>query len=251
VAENVEEGRRIKSQARSIDSFHSGANFGEVKSEKVAVDGAVRSHVRKSMSTVRNRVGEILKENDVRLEPNGAVFNVQSNSSETRVQRQITESNLSGKKVQVRVFTDSSWASEKEENKSREGYISIVANGAISWYSKLQKVTLSSTEAEYLAATEAAREIIFLNEILDELGILREKSILFIDNSSTIKQIKNPVFHKRSKHVKTRYHWIREAVKNGEFEVIWTPTEDMAADFLTKPVDQKVLSRNLGLIGLV
>jgi len=67
VAENVEEGRRIKSQARSIDSFHSGANFGEVKSEKVAVDGAVRSHVRKSMSTVRNRVAEILKENDVRL----------------------------------------------------------------------------------------------------------------------------------------------------------------------------------------
>jgi len=71
-----------------------------------------------------------------------------------------------------------------------------------------------------------------------------------MDNSSAIKQVKNPVFHKRSKHVKVKFHWLRQALKEEDFKIEWIKTEDMAADFLTKPVDQKVLSRNLSLIGM-
>jgi len=149
----------------------------------------------------------------------------------------------------LQVFSDSSWASERENSRSREGFVAVLASGAISWQSRLQRVTLSSTEAEYLSANESGRELVFLNEMLDELGVNRDKSILFLDNSSAIKQTKNPVFHKRSKHVKIKYHWIRQALREQDFKIEWIPTEQMSADFLTKPVDQKTLNRNLISIG--
>jgi len=169
-----------------------------------------------------------------------------SNSDRSDISMYWSESD----QIEVKVYSDSSFASEKEECRSREGYVAVIAGGAVSWYTRLQRITLSSTEAEYLAANEGGREIVFLNDVLDELGVKRDKSTLFMDNSSAIKQVKNPVFHKRSKHVKVKFHWLRQALKEEDFKIEWIKTEDMAADFLTKPVDQKVLSRNLCLIGM-
>jgi len=152
--------------------------------------------------------------------------------------------------IGIFVYSDASFASERENCLSRGAFVSVIAGGAVSWQTKLQRVSLSSTEAEYLAANEGGREIVFLNEVLDELGLIRTDSILCLDNVSAIKLAKNPVFHKRTKHVKIKYHWIRQAIKEEEFKIKWVASEDMGADFLTKAVDSKILSRNLKIIGM-
>ncbi len=77
----------------------------------------------------------------------------------------------------------------------------------VSWVSRLQKiVTLSTTEAEYVAVTEAALEMIWLKAFLGELGLKQEDSVLFSDSQSAIHLAKNPVFHARTKHIDLTFH---------------------------------------------
>lgn len=88
--------------------------------------------------------------------------------------------------------------------------ISRLNEGVISWMSQKQKsVVLSTTEAEYVAASECAKEIIWLNRLLNDITAVNDTPTLFVDNASAIKLAKNPEFHKRSKHIDVRYHFIR------------------------------------------
>ena len=86
-------------------------------------------------------------------------------------------------------------------------------NGCISWRSKKQStVALSSTEAEYMALTEAAQEAIWLKAFLHELGAMNsdEAVKIYEDNQGSIALAKNPKFHKRTKHIDIRYHFVLE-----------------------------------------
>ena len=85
------------------------------------------------------------------------------------------------------------------------------SGGAISWQSKLQKcVALSTTEAEYIATTEAGKEIIWLKQFLQELGLNRMEYIVYCDSQSAIDLSKNSMYHARTKHIDVRFHWIGE-----------------------------------------
>eukprot|EP00253_Pinus_taeda_P008912 PITA_08912 len=112
---------------------------------------------------------------------------------------------------------------------------------AISWASKKQSiVALSTAEAEYLAATAAACQAVWMRRMLRSLGQEQPKAtVIFCDNSSAIALSKNSVFHKRTKHIDTRFHYIRELVSNGEIVLEHCRTQEHVADILTKPLHQK------------
>nr|GEW73389.1 retrovirus-related Pol polyprotein from transposon TNT 1-94 [Tanacetum cinerariifolium] len=116
-------------------------------------------------------------------------------------------------------YTDSDLAGNKDNMKSTSGYLMTFAGGAVSWQSRLQKcVALSTTEAEYVAATEACKELLWLKRFLQELGFKQQRYAVLCDNQSAIHLAKNSMFHKRTKHIDVRYHWIRDAIEDGSYE---------------------------------
>jgi hypothetical protein len=112
-------------------------------------------------------------------------------------------------------YTDADYARDKDARKSTLGYLMTFAGGAVSWQSRLQKcVSLSTTEAEYIAVVEACKEVLWMKNFLQELEHKQEKYNLFYDNQSAIHLAKNSCFHSRTKHIDVRYHWIREVVSS-------------------------------------
>ncbi|RVW23003.1 Retrovirus-related Pol polyprotein from transposon TNT 1-94 [Vitis vinifera] len=123
---------------------------------------------------------------------------------------------------------------------------------AISWTSNLQKiVTLSTTEAKYVAATEAGKEMIWLHGFLDELGKKQEMSILHSDSQSAIFLAKNSAFHSKSKHIQTKYHFIRYLVEDKLVILEKICGSKNPADMLTKGVTIEKLKLCAASIGLL
>lgn len=120
-----------------------------------------------------------------------------------------------------------------ETRKSTTGYVIMYSDGPISWCSKKQPIiTLSSTEAEYVAATECCKEILYLKTLIEELTGKIIKTTLNIDNQSTICLIKNGIGNKRSKHIDVRYRFINEKVTTGQLKYCSSDTQH--ADIFTK-----------------
>ncbi|CAL9013346.1 unnamed protein product, partial [Prunus brigantina] len=115
-----------------------------------------------------------------------------------------------GGKPELIGYTDADMAGDLDSRKSTSGYLITFSGGAVSWQSKLQKcVALSTTEAEFIAATEACKackEMLWMKRFLQELGQEQHKYILHCDSQSAIHLSKNPSFHSRSKHIDVRYH---------------------------------------------
>lgn len=133
-------------------------------------------------------------------------------------------------------YVDADWGNCPNDRRSYTGFAFLLADGAISWESRKQRtVALSSTEAEYMGMTEAVKEAIYLKRFLLELGFEGSTEVtLFCDNVGAQKLATNPVFHSRTKHIDIRHHFIREAVNEHHIKLVYTPTEKMTADVLTK-----------------
>jgi len=132
-------------------------------------------------------------------------------------------------------YTDSDMAGDVDSRKSTSGYLIKFAGGVVAWQSRLQRcVALSTTEAEFIAITEACKELIWFKKFLQELGFVQDKYILFCDSQSAIHLSKNPTFHNRSKHIDMRYHWILDALDVGLLELSKVHTDDNGADMMTK-----------------
>ncbi|GJX92059.1 retrovirus-related pol polyprotein from transposon TNT 1-94 [Tanacetum coccineum] len=148
-------------------------------------------------------------------------------------------------------YTDSDLAGNKDNMKSTSGYLMTFAGGVVSWQSRLQKcVALSTTEAEYVAATEACKELLWLKRFLQELGFKQQRYAVLCDNQSTIHLAKNSMFHKRTKHIDIWYHWIRDAIEDGMFELNKVHTDDNASDMLTKAVAREKLKIRCSFAGM-
>ena len=129
----------------------------------------------------------------------------------------------------------------------------ISGGAAVSWGSKQQDVVaVSNTEAEYMALTHSTREALYLAYLQAELGIegAGEGVVLLCDNQSSMKISQNPVFHKRSKHIAIRYHFIREKVESGKVVLQFIGTKLMAADQLTKHVGVQFLVAGKEMMGM-
>lgn len=117
------------------------------------------------------------------------------------------------------------------------GYVTRIAGGSVTWSSKkIKSVCMSSTEAEYIAASEAVMELEWLHELFQYMNSKIPKSMFYIDSEPGIKVAKNPVFHSKTKHIPIRYHKIRNAAGDGLIEIKYVNTKDQVADILTKPL---------------
>jgi len=135
-------------------------------------------------------------------------------------------------------FTDSDHSGDLVHRRSTSGVVFYIGSNLVTWTSQKQKVvTLSSCEAEYVAAAAGACQGVWLCMLLTYLTRTEiQKFRLLVDNMSAIELSKNPVHHDRSKHIDTRFHFIRECVENGVVSVEHVRTEDQLADILTKPL---------------
>lgn len=122
----------------------------------------------------------------------------------------------------------------------------------MAWQSRLQKcVALSTTEAEFIAATEACKELLWMKSYLEELGFKQDRYVLLCDNQSAIHLGKNSTFHSRSKHIDRRYHWIRDVVASKEVELVKVHTDDNGADMMTKSLPRGKLEVCRVIAGMV
>lgn len=151
-------------------------------------------------------------------------------------------------------YSDADYAGDRNTRRSTSGYICFLGDGPISWCSQQQRcVALSTTESEYIAAAEAAKEISWLKLLFDDIRCSYQNSTLFMDNQSAIRLVKNPEFHKRTKHVDVKYHFIREKYTQKVFDIEYVSTELQKADIFTKSLPKErfqILRKMIGVFPL-
>jgi hypothetical protein len=140
--------------------------------------------------------------------------------------------------IRICGWSDADFANNPQDRVSVSGYVFKLGEGAITWSSKKQNsVALSSTEAEYTAMAHAAREVIWLRNLFEELHLPQKlPTILYGDNQSALAIAQNPQYHARSKHFDVKNHYIRDKIRDGLIKEIYCPTDDMIADLFTKPL---------------
>ncbi|KAK8656810.1 hypothetical protein V6N13_098745 [Hibiscus sabdariffa] len=167
--------------------------------------------------------------------------------------------------LSIKGYTDASFQTDKDDSRSQSGFVFHLNGGAVSWKSSKQDtVADSTTEAEYIAASEAAKEAVWIKKFVTELGVVPSISDalelysseaakeavwikkfvtelgvvpsisdaleLYCDNNGAIAQAKEPISHQRSKHILRRFHLIREIVDRGDVEICKVHTDDNIAD---------------------
>ena len=134
--------------------------------------------------------------------------------------------------------SDSDYANCVVTSRSIGGYCFSLGSGAISWSSKKQTtVADSSCYAEYIALHDAGHEVSFLRQLLTNLQFLPSSPTqLFCDNDAATQLSEDHVWHSHTKHIRVKYHYIRELVLNGEAKVTRVGSKDNVADILTKPL---------------
>jgi hypothetical protein len=151
-------------------------------------------------------------------------------------------------------YVDADWAGDRDDRKSTTGYVFMLGSTPITWRSQKQAcVACSSTEAEYVALSSAAREGMWLRGLLKELQILDDKTTttLYCDNQSAIRLSENPVLHQRTKHIDIKHHYIRECVGGGHLKISHVPSADNIADIFTKPLGRTQFEHLRHRLGLV
>jgi len=225
----------------------------------------------------------------------GITFGNTGNATIEAIKKAVKDSNTLGDTTSlgkgltgILGFTDSDWAGDIDSRKSTSGYVFTLHSGAISWKSRKQNVVAtSSTEAEYIASTEAVKEGLWLRRLMAEIrgsqqpandgtptedlhdidtrnewGCLlpsekattsqsmNHSQIIFADNQGAIKLSENPKHHSRSKHIDVKFHFIREASQQGLIRLVYIPTTDMVADILTKPLARDKHEKHMEGMGL-
>ena len=149
-------------------------------------------------------------------------------------------------------YSDSSHNVDVDDGRSTTSHMFYLNDCLITWCSQKQEtVALSSCKAEFMAATEAAKQAIWLKELLAEIVEKPcEKVVVRIDNISAIALTKNPVFYGRSKHIHKRYHFVRECIDNDQMEVEHIAGTLQKADILTKALGRIKFKEMRELIGV-
>jgi len=153
--------------------------------------------------------------------------------------------------IMIQAYCDADYAADGDR-KSISGYVFILAGSPISWQAKKQTTVAQSTvESEYAAMALAAKEMIWLQYLLRDLGMSKyTPTVLLCDNQGAISLAKNPTHHAKTKHVDVQLHFIRDHVEKGTIEVEYCPTENMLADLMTKALARERHARLLGLMGI-
>jgi hypothetical protein len=152
----------------------------------------------------------------------------------------------------LRGFSDSDYANCPDTRRSVSGYCFSLGSGLISWSCRKQKtVSTSSCESEYVAASEASKEAVWLRSLLLHLGHGQSHpTALFGDNNGALRLIEDASFHARVKHIDVRHHYVRECADRGEISVSYVPSSNNIADGFTKALDTPSFTRIRACMGL-
>ena len=156
--------------------------------------------------------------------------------------------------VSLEGYADADFASDQSDRKSISGYCFFMCGSLVSWYTGKQKaVSVSTSNAEYIALGIAVREALFLQHLLEEIGVKLGPTVVYEDNQSTLAMTWNPVYHGKQKHIAVQHHFLRDEVSKQTVNLVYCPTEQMIADIMTKPLAtgrHHKLTESLGLVEL-
>jgi hypothetical protein len=140
------------------------------------------------------------------------------------------------------VFTDANWAGCVDDRKSTSGMVAKINGTAVAWKSKKQTtVALSSAEAEYIAASEASREVIWLRQLMHQIRMQqRVGTTLLCDNETAIGIAQRSTSSARMKHIDIRHHFVRDHLVKGDIQIEWISTQDQEADIFTKALGRNI-----------
>ena len=156
--------------------------------------------------------------------------------------------------LDIRGFVDADWAGDLDQRRSTSGYVFNLFGGAVSWMSKKQSVVaLSTTEAEYMAATHASKEAVWLQRLCSSMGLVQGAIRIDCDSQSAIFLAKNPAYHSKTKHIDVQYHFVRDMIEDKKVLLVKVDTLKNTADALTKSVSSEKFSwcrETMGVSGL-
>ena len=158
----------------------------------------------------------------------------------------IIKPEFNGNEWIIEIWSDSDYAGDPDTRISVGGYVLFIIKVAVSWKSKAQKsVTLSSTEAEFIALSEAAKEATFIYQLLKNMGIkVRLPINIYVDNVGAIFMAENVNTSQRTKHVDIRYKFVHDYIFDGFIKVTFTKTDDNIADIFTKNVTSELFKKH-------
>lgn len=149
-------------------------------------------------------------------------------------------------------YSDADWASTTEDHRSTTGWIFKYGGGPVSWKSRRQPtVALSTTEGEYMAMSDATKEALWLKGIVSDLGVKDESIKLHYNHMGPGCLSQGEGLPCRTKHIKVRHHFIRDCITSGKINISHTPTANMVADVLTKPLSRVKHQQAVKVLGLV
>ncbi|GJX23655.1 putative retrotransposon protein [Tanacetum coccineum] len=151
-------------------------------------------------------------------------------------------------------YCDAGFETDRDDTKSQTGYVFVLNGGAVVWKSSKQSTTAQhATEAEYIAASEAAKEVVWIRKFIDELGVVPSNDYpikMNCDNSAAIIMAKESGIQKGARHFKRKYHYVRECIETGEIDIVKVHTDDNLADPFTKALAGPKLTRHARSMGL-
>ena len=137
--------------------------------------------------------------------------------------------------LDIHGFVDANWAGDLDQRRSTSGYVFSLFGDTVSWMSKRQfVVALSTTEAEYIAATHASREAVWLQRLCSSMGLVHQAIRIDCDSQSAIFLAKNPAYHSKTKHIDVQYHFVRDMVEAKRVLLEKVDTLKNVADALKK-----------------
>ncbi|KAJ1600043.1 hypothetical protein NDA14_007590 [Ustilago hordei] len=141
--------------------------------------------------------------------------------------------------------SNANWASDATiQRRSTSGSVALVYGNPVAWKSVTQKcVSLSAVEAEFIAATEATCEVLFLKQLLRSIGIATGTPTVYSDNTGCIQVSKDPAQHWKLKHIDTKYHFVCNNVQEGRVQIKYVDTTRNLADILTKPIGRQAMQQ--------
>jgi hypothetical protein len=135
-------------------------------------------------------------------------------------------------------YSDADWAGNVDDRKSTSGGCFYVGNNLVTWMSKKQaSISLSTVEAEYIAAGSCCTQLLWMKTLLGDYEFPQDTMIINCDNTSAINISKNPVQHSRTKHIDIRHHFLCDLVESEVVSLSFIPSEYKLTDILTKPLD--------------
>ena len=146
--------------------------------------------------------------------------------------------------VSLHGYSDADWGGDRDTRKSTTGYVFFIGNGCVSWQTKKQPTTaLSTTEAEYLSLSTASQEMLWLRQLLEELGYSQKTTTIQQDNTGCIQLSENNKHHQRTKHIDIRHHFIKDLVLNDVLKLVFCNSENMVADLFTKSLPRTTFEK--------